>query len=330
MFTQWWTLSVVSMTFVWPVLAGVLLGAGTVLYLFALEGADVSKVVSLENTYPLLVTFLSCVVLNDKITPVGYLGIGITVAGAMLLSVDFKCCSKRAYATSSHAASYLCACAGLACFNHPERRALLPTSGSGPVPIASPTMERPSVQTPDLESDDKGDPKTDDAAKNPRGALWLVLLMAPVITCFGVSEFFTKLSTSYMPPLAITAVSYTLYGVVLTSPALALADARHFLPDEAYRNWYWPLLSETLMLCSNATLTVAMSSLAAPVVSAVAASSPVFVLLLEHCFGMAEPMSLRRCLAFRLVPVITTVTGVVLLTLESFLGPDSQPLFTHT
>jgi len=72
----------------WPVLAGVSLGCGVLLYYLALESSDASRVVGFEYTYPALVCLLSWLVLHEPIGVLGYVGIATTVCGAVVLSLD--------------------------------------------------------------------------------------------------------------------------------------------------------------------------------------------------------------------------------------------------
>eukprot|EP01105_Mastigella_eilhardi_P026571 TRINITY_DN7747_c2_g2_i4.p1 TRINITY_DN7747_c2_g2~~TRINITY_DN7747_c2_g2_i4.p1 ORF type:complete len:147 (-),score=43.59 TRINITY_DN7747_c2_g2_i4:22-462(-) len=134
----------------------------------------------------------------------------------------------------------------------------------------------------------------------------------PLFMLLGGCQFAMKLATARLPPLAVTSVCYTSYGLTLLATLVAHRVRAHVL-DEVRRNWYWPPVSETFMLCANATLAAAMAALAAPIASAIAASSPLFVLVLEHSFCLAEETGLRYCVTYRMLPVALTVAGVVVL-----------------
>jgi uncharacterized membrane protein len=77
-----------ALDWLWPVFGGLSLGVAMYFYYFALEGADVSKVVGMENVYPLIVCVLSYFFLQDPISLIGYCGIGITTLGALMLSLN--------------------------------------------------------------------------------------------------------------------------------------------------------------------------------------------------------------------------------------------------
>ena len=97
---------------------------------------------------------------------------------------------------------------------------------------------------------------------------------------------------------------------------MVMPDARRNFVAEARHNWMWPIVGESIMLASNTTLAIAMASLPAPVVSAIAASSPLFTFFMEICFGLEKDGSLGTRLRYRLFPIILSVVGIGLLSLE--------------
>lgn len=74
--------------FVYPLLSGVSLGLSTVMYFFAMEWADPSKVVGIMAIYPLFVILWSLIFLDDSIKPLACVGIAITIFGGFLLSIE--------------------------------------------------------------------------------------------------------------------------------------------------------------------------------------------------------------------------------------------------
>lgn len=76
------------MDYIYPILSGICLGICASLYFFALEWAEVSRVVGLESIYPLFVTLWSYIFLDDKIEPIGYLGIFFATFGGIVMSFD--------------------------------------------------------------------------------------------------------------------------------------------------------------------------------------------------------------------------------------------------
>lgn len=76
------------MDYIYPIISGICLGICAALYFFALEWAEVSRVVGLESIYPLFVTLWSYIFLDDKIEPIGYLGIFFATFGGIVMSFD--------------------------------------------------------------------------------------------------------------------------------------------------------------------------------------------------------------------------------------------------
>eukprot|EP00727_Mastigamoeba_balamuthi_P012074 m51a1_g749 hypothetical protein (514) ;mRNA; r:518052-519896 len=141
-----------------------------------------------------------------------------------------------------------------------------------------------------------------------------MLLMVPLVLTLGGSEFMTKLSTDNLHPIAVSGISYATYGLVFVG-ILVLPHARKFFVEEFKMNWYWPIISESFMILSYLALTVAMSNLPAAIVSSIASASPLFVLLMEFIFRIAED-TWFTFFAYKLVPIVITVIGVAILSLE--------------
>lgn len=74
--------------YIYPVISGICLGLCSSFYFFALEWAEVSRVVGLESIYPLFVTIWSLIFLDDKIEPLGYVGIFFATFGGVIMSFD--------------------------------------------------------------------------------------------------------------------------------------------------------------------------------------------------------------------------------------------------
>ena len=70
---------------VYGVLSGVALAVGLLLYYLALEGANVTFVVPLTATYPVVAVLLGYVLLRERPSPLQWVGVVLVVAGAALL-----------------------------------------------------------------------------------------------------------------------------------------------------------------------------------------------------------------------------------------------------
>ena len=76
--------------FFFPALAGILFGCQGYFYVFVMKTEDASHVIGLAYAYPLLLALLSFVFLREIIPLQGYIGVGIVIAGIVLLSFRFK------------------------------------------------------------------------------------------------------------------------------------------------------------------------------------------------------------------------------------------------
>ena len=74
--------------FLMPVLSGLCLGFENIMFLSSLTWADASKAVGIESTYPLFVIIWSFFFLNERIAPLAYLGIALSLIGSAVLSFD--------------------------------------------------------------------------------------------------------------------------------------------------------------------------------------------------------------------------------------------------
>lgn len=73
---------------IWPVaLSGIIFGSQYFIYYRVLEKGDASNFVGLTYAYPILVALLSFVFLKEVLSPFGYMGVVLCIAGALMLSV---------------------------------------------------------------------------------------------------------------------------------------------------------------------------------------------------------------------------------------------------
>jgi drug/metabolite transporter (DMT)-like permease len=71
-------------------IVGVLLGLEMYLYYFLLQDEDISHVIGMTHSYPLIVAFLSFVFLGERLSPVGYFAVVLIIVGATLLSLRIR------------------------------------------------------------------------------------------------------------------------------------------------------------------------------------------------------------------------------------------------
>ncbi|MBM3232850.1 hypothetical protein FJZ18_01650 [Candidatus Pacearchaeota archaeon] len=75
---------------IWPIIAGGLLGLQLYFYYMVSKNADVSYVLGIYYIYPIIVTFLSILFLNEVISIQGYIGVALTVLGVLTMTVRVK------------------------------------------------------------------------------------------------------------------------------------------------------------------------------------------------------------------------------------------------
>lgn len=73
-----------------PLLSGSLLAIQTYIYLFMLKKQDVSSLIGFLYTYPIVVALLSFIILHERLSIAGYLGISLVIIGSVLLSARVR------------------------------------------------------------------------------------------------------------------------------------------------------------------------------------------------------------------------------------------------
>jgi uncharacterized membrane protein len=87
-FLDWSAVSLGSAIF--PVICGILAGIGSWLYYLVIIKEDISHVVGIIYTYPIIVSMLSFLFLGEVIPFIGYVGMLISLTGIVLLSTRMK------------------------------------------------------------------------------------------------------------------------------------------------------------------------------------------------------------------------------------------------
>ena len=88
LFLDWSNLTLGDLGF--PLLAGALIGSEFFLYYYMLSKEDVSKVIGLTYVYPIVVALLSFLFINEKLSLISYLGMGLILFGVLTLSIKSK------------------------------------------------------------------------------------------------------------------------------------------------------------------------------------------------------------------------------------------------
>ena len=88
LFIDWSGMTAKDLLF--PAIAGILLGLQLCFYFLILQKEDVSNLVGLIYTYPILIALLSYLFLNELLSLTAYIGIAITLAGTVVLSVRIR------------------------------------------------------------------------------------------------------------------------------------------------------------------------------------------------------------------------------------------------
>src|SRR3989344_4198742 len=87
-FLDWNSISLNSIIF--PIVAGILIGAQAYFYYFILQKEDVSYLVGLAYCYPVLVIAFSFMFLNEVLGPIAYLGAALIISCSLMISVRLR------------------------------------------------------------------------------------------------------------------------------------------------------------------------------------------------------------------------------------------------
>lgn len=73
-----------------PALSGISLGICVLMYFVVMQKEDATHMIGIIYIYPLVVAFLSAVILHERLSWIGYLGAALAIVGTLMLSARLK------------------------------------------------------------------------------------------------------------------------------------------------------------------------------------------------------------------------------------------------
>ena len=141
-------------------------------------------------------------------------------------------------------------------------------------------------------------------------------MIITLVIVVAVYEFLIKVATVNLPPINGMAINSIAVGISLI-PVIFFNPLRKGIRYEV-KNIPWVLGIESLTFFAIFTTYIAMAGLPATIVSSVAASQPLFVVLVEKGLGkIGIKISKDTALLPKLIPILLIVLGIVLLYLRS-------------
>lgn len=146
------------------------------------------------------------------------------------------------------------------------------------------------------------------------------VLIIPLILFIALNEFFIKIATVTIPEL--NGISITLLFIGLTTmTGLVIPSIRTGFSKE-FRNISWAILNESLTFLGLLTMYFALALLPATIFSAIAATQPLFVLILEFLFyKLGINISWNIHFRKKIIPILLIVVGVVVVYLPEIMMP---------
>ena len=200
-FLDWSTLKASDL--IVPMIAGLIWGGITWLYYIVLSKEDISHAIGLNYVYPIIVAFLGYLILDEKLHPIGYLGMFLTITGAVLLSGRLRLKSRT-----------------------------------------------------------------------------IIGYIAALIFFTAVAEFFVKIVTNTVPLWNGLAISGMCTGIVMASGVFLPAIYKKTRAE--MHNFHIAFMGISLYYVAASCLYFAMSELTASLVSGLAATQPLYVVILEN------------------------------------------------
>ena len=173
-------------------------------------------------------------------------------------------------------------------------------------------------QDAESKTDEPEAPGTTTECKCVPPSLRLVLVGLPIVLLLGGYEFMLAFATKGgMTTFQVSGVEMCTQGAVLLLGLAASGDARRALAREVRWNWLFCALNALLTVASQLLMVFALAALPASVVSALCAMQPLDILVLETA-ARVSGARVSQCVAFKLVPILFVIAGVVLLSVRVF------------
>jgi uncharacterized membrane protein len=145
---------------------------------------------------------------------------------------------------------------------------------------------------------------------------WMIFGLAVFVAFY---EFVIKVSTLSLSPWNGVAINHMVVGCTIMLVLFSAKYRREFRHE--FTNIRWAFLSETLTVLATLFLFLAMSGLPATIVSSVAATQPLAVLVFEQIFAAIGFHVIRdTSILKKAVPIALIVAGVFLLYLPELMG----------
>jgi drug/metabolite transporter (DMT)-like permease len=234
LFLDWSNLTLLNLGF--PLLAGVIFGSQFFLYYYMLSKEDVSDVIGWIYVYPIIVALLSFFFINEKLSLISYVGMGLILFGALMLSIKSKKIKIKV-------------------------------------------------------------------------SIWAIISLILIVALY---EFFIKIATASIPELNGISLSCIAVGLVISLGFIHKKTRKGFTKE--LKNIKWAILVESLTFFGIFTTYYSMAGLPATVVSSLAATQPLTVLIIEKIFYKAGySISKDKNFLSKLIPISLIVLGVIIM-----------------
>ena len=143
------------------------------------------------------------------------------------------------------------------------------------------------------------------------------LLAVVMILAIGTHEFLMAFGTKKgMKEFQVSGIETMVQGFTIALAAFVIPDARHCFLHELAWNWFFAFVHSLLSICAQLLTVRSLHLLPAAVSFSLCAIQPLGVLVLETICGISA-FRVSQCFAFKLPPIVLTVLGVVLLSLDA-------------
>lgn len=167
----------------------------------------------------------------------------------------------------------------------------------------------------DIADTDGDKDKQKEAMSRSKKIRKIVFGLLPLPLLLSGNDFFAKLAVDGLDSNAVTGFNSVGLGFVLFLMIIKSESRKYFLSELKY-NVFFCIFNELLTIICNYLMIVGMIGLAAPIVSALSATRPLFVLILETIFRISK-VPVSQCFGFKLFPIVCIIGGAILMTVAS-------------